>query len=246
MRQPFWIAPKGAAQCAGCSGTNYNYIFPASEKLIPARIPTVNMTNFSGLSGGPYPSHSSGPIVDVSDSFTWVKGRHTIKFGGLYEYSGENDNDEINVQACPTCTNNQNGQFLFTDTRSGNPTTGVAAANAALGLFDTYSELGHRAYTIFRGSMWEGFAQDGWKVTQKLHLDYGVRYTVIVPYHANWGNMIVFDRSFYDPSKAVTSDRSHYRLAHHRSALQRHGDPQYGFSVVRKRPCPRGRLGSLQ
>jgi hypothetical protein len=28
---------------------------------------------------------------------------------------GENDNDEINVQACPTCTNNQNGQFLFTD-----------------------------------------------------------------------------------------------------------------------------------
>ncbi len=35
------------------------------------------------------------------------------------ELSGENDNDEINVAACPTCTNNQNGQFLFTDTRAG-------------------------------------------------------------------------------------------------------------------------------
>ncbi|HLY60698.1 MAG TPA: carboxypeptidase regulatory-like domain-containing protein [Terriglobia bacterium] len=193
---------KGAAQCAGCFGTNYNYIFPVSTKLIPTRIPSVNMTNFGGLSGGPYPSHSGGPIVDLSDSLTWVRGTHTIKFGGLYEYSGENDNDEINVSACPTCTNNQNGQFLFTDGRAGG--TGIAAANAALGLFDTYSELGNRAYTIFRGSMWEGFAQDGWRATQKLHLDYGVRYSVIVPYHARWGNMAVFDPSFYNPAQAVT------------------------------------------
>jgi predicted heme/steroid binding protein len=186
-------------------GINYPYIFPQG-KLIPTRIPTVNMTSFSGLSGGPYPSHSSGPIYDVSDSFTWVKGSHTLKFGFLYEKSGENDNDEINVSACPTCTNNQNGQFSFTDTRGGLPTTGNAAANAALGLFDTYSELGQRAYTIFRGSMFEGFAQDNWKVSQKLHLDYGLRYSVIVPYHALWGNMAVFDPTFYDPSKAVSID----------------------------------------
>jgi hypothetical protein len=82
----------------------------------------------------------------------------------------------------------------------------VALANAALGLFDTYSELGQRAYTIFRGSMYEAFAQDGWKVTQKLHIDYGVRYTVIVPYHAQWRNMAVFAPEFYDPTKAVTVD----------------------------------------
>jgi hypothetical protein len=187
------------------AGLNYPYIFP-DGKLIPTRIPTVNMSPFSGLSGGPYPSHSSGPIFNVSDSLTWVTGRHTLKFGGLFERSGENDNDEINVQACPTCTNNQNGQFLFTDTRSGQPSTGAGAANAALGLFDTYSEIGHRAYTIFRGSMYEFFAQDAWKANQKLHLDYGLRYTVIVPYSAVWRNMIVFDSSFYDPSKAVRVD----------------------------------------
>jgi len=136
--------------CAGsvvpCS-LNYPYIFP-DGKLVPNRIPTVNMSPFSGLSGGPYPSHSAGPIYDISDSFTWIKGNHTLKFGFLWERSGENDNDEINVQACPTCTNNQNGQFLFTDGRAGG--TGVAMANAALGLFDTYSEIGHRAYTIFQ------------------------------------------------------------------------------------------------
>jgi predicted heme/steroid binding protein len=195
---------KGAVQGPGFFGTNYSYLFPASEKLLPNRIPTVNMSSFSGLSGGPYPSHSAGPIYDVSDSFTWVKGNHTIKFGGLFEHQGENDNDEINVQACSTCTNNQNGQFQFTDGRGGG--TGVAAANAALGLFDRYTEIGHRAYTIFRGNMWEGFGQDSWKTTQKLTVTYGLRYSVIVPYHAQWGNMIVFDPSAYNPANAVTVD----------------------------------------
>ena len=195
----------------GCAGSPvpcspYQYIFPVGEKLLPNRIPTVNMSNFSTLSGGPYPSHSSGPIYDLSDSFTWIKSGHTFKFGFLFERSGENDNDEINVQACPTCTNNQNGQFSFTDNRGGAPTTGVAAANAAVGLFDTYSEIGHRAYTIFRANMYEAFAQDAWKFRQNLTINYGVRYTVIAPYHALWGNMIVFDPSFYDSNNAVTID----------------------------------------
>lgn len=181
----------------------YNYIFPAG-KLVPNRIPTVNMSSFSGLSGGPYPSHSGGPIYDLSDSFTWVKNNHTFKFGGLFEKAGENDNDEINVSACNTCTNNQNGQFSFQDTRAGG--TGVAAANAALGLYDSYSELGQRAYTLFRGNMWEAFAQDSWKFRPKLTVNYGVRYSVMVPYHALQGNMIVFDPTLYNSGQAVTID----------------------------------------
>ncbi len=191
-------------------GITYPYIFPAG-KLVPTRIPTVTMNKFDTLSGGPYPSHSSGPIYNISDNFTWVKSNHTFKFGVLYEKSGENDNDEINVASCPTCTNNQNGQFSFTDTASNFKRPGYAvassgsdAANAALGLFDSYSELGQRAYTIFRGSMWEFFAKDAWRVNQKLTVDYGVRYSVIVPYRALWGNQIVFDPAFYDPAKAVT------------------------------------------
>ena len=195
---------KGVVQGTGYFGLNYPYIFPVSEKLLPNRIPTINMSNFSQINGGPYPSHSAGPISDLSESFSWIKGNHTFKFGGLVEHSGENDNDEINVQACPTCTNNQNGQFLFTDGRPNG--TGVAVGNAALGLFDTYSEIGHRAYTIFRSNMFEGFGQDAWKARQNLTITYGARYTVVVPYHAVWGNMIVFDPSFYDPSKAVTVD----------------------------------------
>lgn len=187
------------------AGINYPYIFPAG-KLIPTRIPTANITNFNGLNGGPYPSHSSGPIYTVSDSLTWVHQNHTIKLGVAFERSGENDNDEINVSACPTCTNNQNGQFSFTDGRSGQPSSGVAAANAALGLFDTYSELGQRAYTLFRSNMYEWFAQDSWKASPKLTATFGVRHTINFPYEALWRNMSVFDPALYDSTKAVTVD----------------------------------------
>lgn len=185
------------------AGINYPYIFPQG-KLIQNRIPTANISNLNGLNGGPYPSHSSGPIYTFTDSLTWVKQSHTFKFGMYYERSGENDNDEINVNACSTCTNNQNGQFSFTNTRSGQPNTGNAIANAALGLFDSYSELGQRAYTPFRGSSFEPYAQDSWKVNQKLTVNYGIRYTVIVPYQATWRNMAAFDPVLYDPTKAVT------------------------------------------
>jgi hypothetical protein len=140
-------------------GINYPYIFP-DGKEVPTRIPTIKIPTFSDLNGGPYPSHSAGPIYDFSDNLTMVKGNHTIKMGVLYERSGENDFDQINVQGVPGGTNNQNGQFGFSDSGG----SGVGVANAALGLFDVYSEIGKRAYTIYRGSMWEWFAQDQWKV----------------------------------------------------------------------------------
>ncbi len=185
------------------AGINYPYLFPTG-KIIPTRIPTANIAGLNTLTGGPYPSHSSGPIYTATDSLTWVKEAHTMKFGFYFERSGENDNDEINVNACPTCTNNQNGQFLFSDNRSGYPSSGNAIANAALGLFDSYSELGQRAYTVFRGSSYEPYAQDSWKVNSRLTVNFGVRYTVIVPYKALWGNMAVFDPTLYNPANAVS------------------------------------------
>lgn len=54
--------------------------------------------------------------------------------------------------------------------------------------------------------MFEFFGQDSWKVTPKLHLDYGLRYTVIQPYYSLWGNISVFDPPSYSAAKAVQQD----------------------------------------
>ncbi len=186
-------------------GIDYPYIFP-SGKDIQGKIPTVNVPTFYGLAGGPYPSHSSGPIYTVSDSLTKVVGNHTFKFGGYWEYSGENDEDQINVSTVPGGSNNQNGTFTFSDTGTGR-TSGVGLANLAFGAADSYTEIGPRAYTVWRGQLYEFFAQDSWTVTPALHIDYGIRETTSVPYYPLWGNADYFDPALYNSADAVQVDR---------------------------------------
>jgi hypothetical protein len=186
-------------------GITYPYLFDGKD--IRGKIPTVNVPNFYGLAGGPYPSHSSGPIWTASDSVTKVWHTHTFKAGFAWEYSGENDGDQINVSTVPGGSNNQNGTFTFTDARTGlGATSGVGMANLALGLADSYTEIGPRAYTVWRGSMYEFFAQDSWKVNSKLHIDFGLRTTTIAGFHPLWGNADYFNGALYNPAQAVNVD----------------------------------------
>jgi hypothetical protein len=193
-------------------GINYPYLYDGAQKVLPNKIPTIQIANFTTLDGGPYPSRSGGIVYDVGDNVTKVWGNHTLKFGGLWEYSGENNFDQINVSSTiPGSTNNQNGFFVFSDARGGTstapvPTTNSAVANAAVGLFDTYAEIGTRSYTLFRSNMFEGFAQDQWRVNSKLVLEYGARYSVNTPYYAIWGNQSFFNPTYYNSAAAPHVD----------------------------------------
>ncbi len=147
---------------ANTLGINFPYLFTGKD--IAHKIPNATLNDsFYNLNGGPYPSHSSGPIYTASDSLSKVWGNHTLKFGVLFDYDGENDGDQINVSTVPGGANNQNGNFVFSDNGTG-ATSGVSIANLALGYADSYTEIGPRAYTIWRGYMFEEFAQDSWKI----------------------------------------------------------------------------------
>ena len=190
--------------CAPITGSciDFPYILP-NGKDIPNKIPTVSVPSFYGLAGGPYPSHSSGTIWTAGDNLTKVMNNHTFKFGVSFEYSGEGDGDQINVNTVPSGASNQNGTFYFSDTRTGlGATAGIGMANLALGLADSYTEIGPRALTIWRAWMWEGYAQDSWKVTPKLHLEYGLRWSNIAGFHPLWGNADYFDGALYNPAQA--------------------------------------------
>ena len=193
-------------------GINYPYLFGSASKVVPNKIPTLQIGSLGTLDGGPYPSRSGGMVYDIGDTLTKVWGNHTLKFGGLWEYAGENNYDQISVDNTrPGTTNNQNGLFVFTDLRGSpsnapntNPNTRAAMANVALGLFDTYGEIGTRSYTPFRGNMYEMFAQDQWRVNSKLVLEYGIRYSIMMPYHSLWGNQAFFSPKDYNPALAPT------------------------------------------
>jgi carboxypeptidase family protein len=183
-------------------GINYPYIFPGKE--IEDKIPSVTISGFSSLDGGPYPSSSEGPIWTFSDSITHLRGRHTMKAGVFVEYSGEDDFDQINVSILPGDTNNQNGRFEFNDGRTGG--TGLAVANTALGLFTNYGEIGARSKTDWRALAVDAFLQDSWKVSSKLTVEGGLRYVYWPPWHAKLNNAAMFNPEFYDRSRAVRID----------------------------------------
>ncbi len=206
-------------------GINYPYIYPAAGKLVPNKIPTIGIADFTTLDGQPYPSHSGGVITRGADNLTKVLGNHTLKFGGSWERDGENDFDQITVgSTTPGSTGNQNGQFAFQDAvQGGVPTSGAAVANAALGQFYSYGEIGPKSYTLFRTNSYEIFAQDSWRVTPKLLLEYGVNYAVNPPFYASWGNQSVFDPRSYNPALAPAVDPT--------TGLTSGGDPLNGVVI---------------
>jgi hypothetical protein len=191
------------------SGINYPYIFP-ERKEIADKVPTIVIPSVGTIDGGPYPASSAGPIYTISNNFTKILNNHTFKMGILWERSGQNDFDQINVSGVPGGTNNQNGRFEFNDVRPGGvPGTGTGITNAALGLFSAYAEIGPRAYTPYRSHMFEFFGQDGWRVNRKLKLELGFRGTWMNGYAKSlWGNIALFRANKYDPSKAAVLDRA--------------------------------------
>ncbi len=190
------------------TGINYPYIFPGKE--IDDKIPTVAITGFSTIDGGPYPASSQGPIHAWSNVTTWVKGRHTFKGGVVVEYSGEDDFDQINVASIPGGTNNQNGAFEFLDGRAGG--TGLAVANVALGLFSNYAELGQRAFTKWRSLATDIFVQDAWKPSGNLTIEGGIRWAFWPPWYSTTNNIANFDPRFYDPARAAIINPATGRL----------------------------------
>ena len=190
-------------------GINYPYLYP-NDKDLPSKIPTVQFLTTSSITtmdGSTYPSHSQGATLDFADTFTRVIGDHILRAGGLYEREGENDDDQIAFSASNAGeTNNQNGQFTFS---SQNPNgTGYDVADAALGLYYTYAEVGARNETPNRANMYELFAQDSWKATPRLHVEYGLRYTSIHPFYSAYNNAGTFDPAYYSASTAPKVNQS--------------------------------------
>src|SRR4029453_7169285 len=113
---------------------------------------------------------------------------------------GEDDFDQINVQAIPGSTNNQNGRFEFLDNRAGG--SGLAVANVAMGLFSNYGEIGQGAFTKWRSLATDIFVQDSWKPSSNLTIEGGVRWAIWPPWYSQTNNIASFDPRFYDPAKA--------------------------------------------
>jgi hypothetical protein len=137
----------------------------------------------------------------VRDVVTWVRGNHTLKFGG--EMSWEKKDENAN--------NITQGLFAFAGTRSRGTSgtinltqTGIAFADFLLGRADSYSEDQFDVTVNLRFGRREFFAQDTWRVRPNFTLDYGVRYQYFVPVRDENNVLTSFDPALYSRANAPT------------------------------------------
>jgi hypothetical protein len=112
---------------------------------------------------GPFTNENT--THDVIANLTRVWGRHTSKVGFYFQHSYKPQSIFASF----------NSQISFIDNSSNPFDTGFGYANAALGVFNTYTQASKYALPEWRYQNIEWYLQDNWKV-DRLTLDYGVRF----------------------------------------------------------------------
>lgn len=140
---------------------------------VPGSFPDFAWSGYTSLTGSAFdqrPKTQSFTVVQGIDNLTWVKGRHVFKFGTEIRYWEPIFTDSSTYQ----------GSWSFTGVNTQNPAhttgTGDAFADWMLG----YPFSSGRGYPAadFGGyaTYWHFFAQDDFKVTDRLTLNLGLRY----------------------------------------------------------------------
>jgi carboxypeptidase family protein len=120
--------------------------------------------------------------TQFTDNVTWIKGRHTMRFGGDVRRLGYYD-----IQSFGGA--NDFGQFVF----SASQFSGNAFADFLLGL-PTFTYVAQSGPDIEASTThYSMYAQDEWRVNDKLTLSFGLRYTLMPPFTDIGGNLGAFN-----------------------------------------------------
>ena len=122
-----------------------------------------------------WPNRNNLSNTMLSDSLVWMKGKHTLKFGGEYRHQ----------LVFRNAARFRRGQFAFSGQfTSQNPNVGSSRANTGNGMADmllgwvsggTYgNNQGEEVFVPYYGF----FVQDDYKISQRLTINMGLRYEV--------------------------------------------------------------------
>lgn len=167
----------------------------ASGKLLAILPPTFAFGNLVSPAPPPYAGFNCciniNTVNDVSLSVTKLFGRHTIKAGFWYQHSFKEQT-----------TGNFRGSVSFAEATSNPLDSTFGYANAALGIFNSLSQSSRFLASGFLGVSDDFYVQDNWKVSNKLTLDYGMRFVHQVPGYDKYGLASNFVPLEWDRSKA--------------------------------------------
>jgi len=161
-------------------GLNYNLLFshPNPQSLIFPQMTgwgdgISNMLNTGfELNGTVYAKKT---LPSVADNLVKVWKTHTTKFGFYWERTWNEQPGNAAV----------NGSMIFSNWGSGG--TGNAYADMLMGQTTQYSEQNFDVVPAFRYITAEFYATDSWKVSRRLTLDYGMRFSHLGPWSDTTG-----------------------------------------------------------
>jgi hypothetical protein len=175
-------------------GYPYKGVFGQTSDLIP---------NVSDWGGGVADSITPGGfdpvlfankwIINTGDNLTKVQGTHSLKFGVYYQLT-------TNVQ--PSFNDNQGDAQ---PSNWGGTSTGNAFADLLLGRLAAYDEYTTNPVGHGHTHEFAFYAQDNWKATKRLTLEYGARFYHIGQMSDTQGHYAGFDISKYNPSAPITA-----------------------------------------
>jgi hypothetical protein len=140
-------------------------------------LPLFSIAGYTAL-GSPANTASdfSTSVTEIADNVSWFKGAHAFKFGADLRW------ERLNVVQPPSPTGTFTFTNVFTD-QVGAPsnTTGNALASFLLGQVGTFGIDLQTNVIQNRAHFFEFFAQDDWKVTDRITVNAGLRYTLNFP-----------------------------------------------------------------
>jgi hypothetical protein len=182
----------------------------------PAPRVAVTGTGFNIGSGNSIINHDfTGPDPNISEDISWVKGNHQFGFGANFLRILLNYESGINATGLPT----------FNGT-----TTGISMADFIIGRAATWTQ-GNISYFYNRQNYIGAYAQDAWKITPRLTLNYGIRWEPFLPISSKQGLFMHFDKGLFDQNVHSTV---HVNAP---AGLIFPGDPQWqsGNSIAKNR-----------
>jgi len=164
-----------------------------------------------------YTTKSNVPVYNLIDDVSWVKGKHTLGFGGnlrIITNNRSSDNNSYsygriyNLWIAPYGYIAGSGlsldpaAFGFPVVNGNFDTSYDYAVMALAGLLDssysnynitkqgTAQPVGSPALRHFRSHEFEAYVQDTWRATPTLTLTYGLRYTLLQPPYETTGTQV--------------------------------------------------------